>query len=135
MWCFIYTYIYMHTHHIYLYSYVGFLQISDCFWLDWSLNSGLCTCTEDAVLLESHLQSTLLWLFGNRDIGTICSAWTQNMILPVSDSQEGRIIGMSHWGPDIWCFLYMLLNSTYWETICNVCGIWKTLLTFWKMLY
>jgi hypothetical protein len=33
------------------------------FWWDWGLNSGLHIYKVKALLLESHLQSILLWLF------------------------------------------------------------------------
>jgi heme/copper-type cytochrome/quinol oxidase subunit 4 len=33
------------------------------FWWDWRLNSGLSTCKADALQLEPHFQSILLWLF------------------------------------------------------------------------
>jgi hypothetical protein len=33
------------------------------FWWEWGLNSGLCACKAGTLLLEPHLQSTLLWLF------------------------------------------------------------------------
>jgi hypothetical protein len=34
------------------------------FLVDQGLNSGLCTCKASVLLLEPHLQSILLWLFG-----------------------------------------------------------------------
>jgi hypothetical protein len=45
--------------------------------------------------LELHLQSILLWLFGDDVFCTVFLGWPQTEILPVSDSQIARVIGVS----------------------------------------
>jgi hypothetical protein len=50
-----------------------------------------------ALSLEPHLQSTLLWLFGDGVSQTICLECPRNAILPISASQVTRIKGVSHW--------------------------------------
>jgi hypothetical protein len=58
-------------------------------------SSGLSPCKAGALLLEPHLQSILLYLFGDR-IST-CRGLSGTVILLISDSfQVARITGMSH---------------------------------------
>jgi hypothetical protein len=51
------------------------------------LNSGLHTCRAGALPLEPHIQSILLWLFGDRVSRTIFSFWPSTTILLISASQ------------------------------------------------
>jgi hypothetical protein len=49
--------------------------------------------------LEPHLLSIFLWLFGDEVLQTICLAWTQTSVLPMSASQVARITVVSNWYP------------------------------------
>jgi hypothetical protein len=66
---------------------------------DWVLNSGLHICKASALLLEPHLQSLFSGYFRDRTLRTICLAWLQTTILPISASQVARVTGVSHWCP------------------------------------
>jgi hypothetical protein len=74
------------------------------FWWDWNLNSELCTYKagvhkSGTELLETHLQSILLWIFLEKGSPTICLGWPGIKIHPISASQVARNTGMSHWCP------------------------------------
>jgi hypothetical protein len=56
------------------------------------LDTGLYICKAGALLLESCLQSILLWLFWRTGL----TGWPQTTILPISSSQVARITGVSH---------------------------------------
>jgi hypothetical protein len=64
--------------------------------VDWGLNSGLPAGKAGAVLFESPLQPTLLWLFWRWGWGMSQElfAWADS-ILPISASQLSRITGMT----------------------------------------
>jgi hypothetical protein len=63
---------------------------------DWGFEPMLQICKAEALLLEPHLQSILLWLFWRCVLGTICPGWPWTVILPISASQVAMITGMSH---------------------------------------
>jgi hypothetical protein len=42
---------------------LGLSQFVCFLFVDWGLNSGLCTCKAATLPLDPHLQSILLWLF------------------------------------------------------------------------
>jgi hypothetical protein len=63
-------------------------------------------------LLEPYFQSMLLWLFWRWGLKTISLDWLQTSILPISDSQEARITGVSHWRLAVPHFLYYWLFGT-----------------------
>jgi hypothetical protein len=81
--------------------------ITFIFLCDWSLNSGLCVSKPGALLLEPHLQSILLYYFGDGVLQTIilemesckllCPGCPGSLILLILASQKARITGMSHW--------------------------------------
>jgi hypothetical protein len=52
------------------------------FWWDRGLNSGLHTCKAGVLLLESHLQSTLLWLFWRWGLENYLSGLASNLNPP-----------------------------------------------------
>jgi hypothetical protein len=68
-------------------------------WWDWGLNSQLHTCKAGALLLKPHLQSILLWLFGDGGSRTIFLGWPGTTIFLISASQVARITGVSHQCP------------------------------------
>jgi hypothetical protein len=65
------------------------------FWWDWSLNSGLHTCKAGILLLESYLQSILLWLFWRWALKNYLHRLASNAILLISVSQVAGITGRS----------------------------------------
>jgi hypothetical protein len=61
------------------------------------LNSGLHTCKVGALMLETHIQYILLWLFWRWGVSqTTCPGWPWTLILLISASQVARITGVSH---------------------------------------
>jgi hypothetical protein len=51
--------------------------------------------------LKPYLQSILLWLFWRWGLTNYLPRLFSNAILPISDCQVARIIGMSHWQPTV----------------------------------
>jgi hypothetical protein len=77
-------------------------------WVDWSLNSGLCTCKAGTLWLESHLQSILLWLFWRWGLENCWPSLASNFNPSVLASQVAGIRGVSHHRP---CSLTFLKES------------------------
>jgi hypothetical protein len=63
----------------------------------WGLNSRLQACKAGPLLLEPHLQSISLWLFGDQGLVNYLPGWPWATILLISASQVAGITGMSHW--------------------------------------
>jgi hypothetical protein len=59
------------------------------------LNSGVHTCKADAVPLEPHLQSILLWLFWRWGLSKHLLGWAGTGIMSISASQVDGMTGMS----------------------------------------
>jgi hypothetical protein len=52
------------------------------FWWDWGFNSALCTWKVGTLPLEPHLQSLLLWLFGDGGLTNYLPGLALNCDLP-----------------------------------------------------
>jgi hypothetical protein len=64
---------------------------------EWGLSSGLLIHKAGVLLLEPHLQSIFLWLFGDGVSRTICPGWPGTVILLISASQVTRVTDVSRW--------------------------------------
>jgi hypothetical protein len=63
---------------------------------DWGLSSGLHAYKTGHSTTWPHLQSILLWYFGDGVLKNICPNWPQITILSISASQIARITSVSH---------------------------------------